>query len=200
MNIWSGHDKLLIHEDPIIHAQCRDGHALRVERILIQSPLIDDDRALNHRILISTLQLEQLIEGLVSAGDTPCLKGPNGRCFVISPLAFWAYNKDALLSDVNILDTLYSKNVSIAGVTITPHMVLAGRGSYEYPIAGSRLDYATFLALTYFFPKSACWASEPQHARWVQTIQNAVAQNVEVIVQLPQASPIALEVCIHHPC
>lgn len=35
---------------------------------------------------------------------------------------------------------------------------------------------ATFLALTYFFP--------------------AVAQNTEVIVQFPEASPIALEVCI----
>jgi hypothetical protein len=194
VNLWSGHDTLHVHEDPIIHAQCREGHALRVERILIQSPLVDDDRA---RIFLSTLHLEQRLENLVSTGNTPCLKGPNGKCFVISPLAFWAYNKDALLSDVNILDTLYSKNISIAGVPVTPDMVLAGRGSYEHPADGNRLDYATFLALTYFFPKSACWASEPQHAWWVQTVQNA-AQNAQVIVQPPEASPIALEACIHH--
>lgn len=197
VNLWAGHDALHIHERPIIHAQCREGHALRVERILIQSPPVDDDRALNHRIFLSTLHLEQLLEDLASTGDTPCLKGPNGRCFVISPLAFWAYNKDALLSDVNVLDTLYSKNISIAGIPITPHMVLAGRGSYEHPATGNRLDYVTFLVLTYFFPKSACWASEPQHAQWVQTIRNAVAQEAEVIVQFPEASPIALEVWIH---
>lgn len=194
VNPWSGHDTLHIHEDPIIHAQCREGHALRVERILIQTPLVDDDRA---RIFLSTLHLERQLEDLVSRGNTPCLKGPNGKCFVISPLAFWAYNKDTLLSDVNILDTLYSNNISIAGVPVTPQMVLAGRGSYEHPATGNRLDYATFLVLTYFFPNSACWALEPQHAWWVQTLQNAVDQNAEVIVQLPEASPIALEVCIH---
>lgn len=200
-NLWSGHDTLHMHGDPIIHAQCREGHALRVERILIQSPLVDDDSALNHRILLSTLQLEELLEDLVSTGDTPCLKAPNGRCFVVSPLAFWAYNKDTLLSDASILDTLsYSENVSVAGVPITPHMVLAGRGSYEHSVAGNRLDYATFLVLTYFFPRSACWAVEPHHAWWVQTVQKAVARNAEVIVQLPEASLIALEVCIHlHP-
>ncbi|KAF8810091.1 sterol regulatory element binding protein cleavage-activating protein [Phlegmacium glaucopus] len=199
VNLWSGHDTLHIHEDPIIHAQCREGHALRVERILIQSPLVDDDRALNHRILLSTLHLEELLEDLVSTADTPCLKGPNGRCFVISPLAFWAYNKDALLSDVNILDTLSNpdNNISVAGVPITPHMVLAGRGSYEHSGASNRLDYATFLTLTYFFPNSACWASEPQHAWWVQTVKNVVAQNAEVIVQLPEASLIALEYDLH---
>lgn len=196
VNLWSGHDTLHIHEDPITHAQCRE--ALRVERILIQSPLVDDDRALNHRILSSTLHLEQLLQDLASTADAPCLKGPNGQCFVISPLAFWAYNRDALLSDVNILDTLSnSNNISVAGIPITPHMVLAGRGSYEHPGAANRLDYATFLTLTYFFPKSACWASEPQHAWWVQTVKSAVAQNAEVIVQLPEASLIALEVCIY---
>lgn len=198
VNLWSGYDKLHTHEDPIIHAQCREGHALRVERILIQSPLVDDDRALNHRVFLSTLHLEQRLEDLVSTSNTACLKGPNGKCLVISPLAFWAYNKDTLLSDVNVLDTLYSKNISIAGVPVTPHMVLAGRGSYEQPAAGNRLDYATFLALTYFFPNSACWASEPQHAWWVQTVRSA-AQNAEVIVQPPEASPIALEVCIRPP-
>lgn len=195
INFWSGHDSLHIHEDPIIHAQCREGHALRVERILIQIPLVDEDRPLNHRLLLSTLHLEQLLEDLVSTSDTPCLKGPSGQCFVISPLLFWSYDKDAVLSDVNILDTIYSKNISVAGVPITPHMVLAGRD--QHPVAGNRLDHATFLALTYFFPKSSCWAAEPQHAWWVQTVEKAIAKNARVISQLPEASPIALEVIIY---
>ncbi|KAF8162858.1 sterol regulatory element binding protein cleavage-activating protein [Crassisporium funariophilum] len=193
VNLWSGHDTLRVHEDPFTRAKCREGSALRVERIFIQSPLVEDDGAVNHRILLSTLSLERRLENLLSIGDTPCLKRSNGRCFVISPLAFWGHDQDALRSDNNILDTLsYSRNISLAGIPITPQMVLAGRGSYEHHVAGNKFDYATFLALTYFFPQSACWGSSSERTLWVQTVQNAVAQN-EVTVQVPEATVIALE-------
>ena len=74
-------------------------------------------------------------------------------------------------------------------------MVLAGRGSYEHPVGGNRFDYATFLALTYFFPNSACWGSGAEHTQWVQTVQNAAAHSAEVTIQVPEPTLIALEVC-----
>ena len=195
VDLWSGQDTLRVHEDPVIRAKCRDGHALRIERIFIQSPLVEDDGALNHEILLSALNLERRIQQLISTGDPPCLKKSNGQCLVLSPLAFWNYDKNALTSDSNILDTLsYSKNVSVSGFPVTPHMVLAGRGSYEHHVGGNKFDYATFLALTYFFSNSACWGSVTEHTQWVQTVQNAVAQHAEVAFQVPEPILMALEV------
>ncbi|KAF8869209.1 sterol-sensing domain of SREBP cleavage-activation-domain-containing protein [Gymnopilus junonius] len=192
VNIWAGQDTLRVHEDPFTRAKCRD--ALRVERILIQSQLVEDDGALNHQVLRSTLKLERRLQELASGGDSPCLKKPDGQCLIISPLAFWNYEEAALASDLNILDTLgHFKNVSVSGIPITPNMVLAGRGSYEHHVGGSKFDYARFLALTYFFPNSPCSGSSAEHSQWVHTIQDAVIQNAEVTVQVPEATLIALE-------
>ncbi|PPR05991.1 hypothetical protein CVT26_005713 [Gymnopilus dilepis] len=198
VNIWAAQDTLRVHEDPFTRAKCRD--ALRVERILIQSQLVEDDGALNHQILLSTLKLERRLQELASSGDSaPCLKRPDGQCLVISPLAFWGYDESLLASDANILDTLaHTKNVSVSGIPITPHMVLAGRGSYEHHHVhvgggGAKFDYARFLALTYFFPNTPCSGSSAEHLQWVHTVQDAVIQNAEVTVQVPEASLIALE-------
>ncbi|KIM49507.1 hypothetical protein M413DRAFT_438691 [Hebeloma cylindrosporum] len=194
VNLWSGQDTLRVHEDPVTRAKCRDGHALRIERIFIQSPLLEDDGALNHDILLSTLDLERRIQKLIFTGDSPCLKKSNGHCLVLSPLAFWNYDRNALNSDPNILDTLgYSKNVSVAGFPVTPHMVLAGRGSYEHHVGANQFDYATFLALTYFFPNSACWGSVTEHTHWTQTVKNAISHHAEVAIQVPEPILIALE-------
>ncbi|KAF9484932.1 hypothetical protein BDN70DRAFT_871918 [Pholiota conissans] len=192
LNIWSVQDTIRVREDPVTRAKCRATNALRVERIFIQSPLVEEDSALNHQILLSTFNLERRLQDVVL--DPPCLKTSTGKCLVVSPLAFWDYDKDALKSDPNIFDTLnHSKNVSIAGIPITPHMVLAGRGSYEHHVGGNKFDYASFLALTYFFPDSSCWDSDAEHAQWVQTVQNAIASDAEVTAQVPEATLIALE-------
>ncbi|KAH9484081.1 Sterol regulatory element-binding protein cleavage-activating protein [Psilocybe cubensis] len=193
-NLWQSQDTLRVHEDPVARAKCRANNAIRVEHILIQSPLVEDDGALNHNILLSTLDLEQRLEDIISSGDSPCLKKPDGKCLVISPLAFWNYDKSTLLSDSNVFDTLtHSKNVSVSGIPITPQMVLAGRGSYEPHVGGNKLDYATFLALSYFFPNSPCWDSGAEHALWVHTIQNTVSQDAEVVARGPEATLIALD-------
>lgn len=190
-----------MHEDAVTRAKCRTNNALRIERILIQSPLVEDDGALNHQILLSTLALENKLGDLASQGEAPCLKKPNGRCLVISPLAFWNYDREAIRSDTNIIDTLSNlKNVSISGIPVTPSMVLAGRGSYEHHVGGSKLDYATFLALSYFFPNSPCWDSDAEHTLWVHTVQTAVPLNAKVTVQIPEATLIALDVRYLLPC
>ncbi len=198
VDLWSGHDTLRVHEDPVTRAKCSNGHGLRVERILVQSQLVEDDGALNHKILLSTYDLEHRIQQLASTEDFPCLKNPNGECLVISPLAFWGYDRNSLSSDENILDTLsYSNNVSIVGIPVTPHMVLAGRGSYEPHVGGgNKFDYATYLVLSFFFPRNACWGSSSEHSQWIQYVQTAAGKYGEVDVQLPGATLIALEVVL----
>lgn len=203
VDLWSGQDGLHIHKDPVTRAKCNNGQALRVERLLIQSPLVEDDGALNHKILLSTYNLERRIQQLASVGESPCLRITGGQCLVISPLAFWDYDQNALGSDANIFDTLsYSRNISISGIPVTPHMVLAGRGSYgsyePHVGGGNKFDYATYLVLTFFFPRNACWGPASEHSRWVNTIRNAVGDRGEVDTQMAEAILIALEVPNHN--
>ncbi|KAJ7261266.1 sterol regulatory element binding protein cleavage-activating protein [Mycena haematopus] len=168
-NLWAGCDSLRVLEDPVsrgkIHSHCGVDRTLRVERILIQSPY---DGAVNHQILQSTLEFERRIDQL----QLPCLKHPDGTCFVLSPLAFWHHNQAELLADPTILDTLLSRNTSIAGIPITPQMVLAGRGFDEPHVSGTNFDYAVFLALTYFFPNSDC-VGKAEHLAWLNAIDKA---------------------------
>lgn len=193
MNIWSGHDTLRVHEDAVSRAKCGVNRALRVERILIQRPRVEDDVASNLKLLMSTLKLEHQLQRLMSKSDVPCLRRADGKCFVLSPLAFWGYDENALRLDKNILDTLSAwKNTSVAGIPITPLMVLARRGSYERH-TGSKFDYADFLALTYFFPESDC-VGNTEHLQWGEMVRNAVPQNVEVTSSEQEPTLIALEV------
>lgn len=172
---------------------------MRIERIFIQSPQLEDDSdtPLDNRILLSTLDLEHRLQKLAVTGDSPCLKLPSGQCFVVSPLAFWNYDKDLMRSDKTILDTLsYSQNISVAGIPITSEMVLAGRGSYEHHPSGNDYDYATFLALSFFFPNSGCWSSAAEQSQWTETIRNAVGHDAAVAPPVTEATLIALEVCL----
>lgn len=187
-NIWEPHGDIRIHRDAVAKAKCRDGDALRVERILIQSPV---EEAFNQEILLATLDLEQRLDA--SASKLNCLKRPDGRCLAISPLAYWNYDKSALRGDGHILDTLSaSKNMSVGSIPITPQMVLAGRGSFD---GENKFDYATFLALTYFFPHSACWGASAEHARWVQTVENII--DAEHHTQTEAPTLLALEVSFY---
>ncbi|KAJ7915546.1 sterol regulatory element binding protein cleavage-activating protein [Mycena leptocephala] len=148
-----------------IQRSCLTDRTLRVERIFIQSR---HDGAVNQRILQTTLEFERRIDEL----QLPCLKRSDGTCFVVSPLAFWRHNETTLLDDPAILDTLLSRNASIAGIPITPQMVLAGRGSDESHVTGTNFDYAIYLALTYFFPNSDC-IGKTEHLAWLKAIEEA---------------------------
>jgi hypothetical protein len=194
VNFWSSHNTLKLHEDAVSRAKCGVGTALRVERVLIQSTDAEDDGAVSHQTLSSTLHFESRLEHLVSSGDTPCLKAPSGKCLVLSPLLFWNYDKDALASDTNILDTLsVFRNVSVGSILVTPQMVLAGRGSNEPHVAGSGFDFARFLALTYFFPGSDC-LGRSEHASFLHSVHQALAQNTKPIPQVQEPTLIAFEV------
>lgn len=194
VDVWTGYDALRKREDSVSIATCGVGHTLRVERILIQAPVEEDENALNHRILLSTFDMQQQLELALSSGPSPCLKRSDGTCFVVSPLAFWSYDKNALLSDTNILDTLtYPRNASISGVLITPQMVLAGRGSDEHHVTGTKFDYANYLAITYFFPDRDC-VDNTGHQYWEDAIKTAASGTAKVDGQRHPPTIIALEV------
>ncbi|KAJ6620266.1 sterol regulatory element binding protein cleavage-activating protein [Mycena sp. CBHHK59/15] len=191
VDLWAGYDSLRVLEDAVslakTRASCAIDRTLRVERIFIQSPLGEADGAVNHQILQSTLNLERRIDELQLA----CLKRPDGKCFVLSPLAFWHHDPAALLDDPNIFDILsLNRNVSIAGIPVTPHMVLAGRGSDE-PHVGGNFDFAMFLALTYFFPNSDCLGNA-EHLAWLQAIDLA-SQDASRPMNTQEPTLIALE-------
>src|SRR6202034_2751068 len=52
-NLWEGHQALRVVEDAVSRAKCAKQRTLRVERVLIQSPLAEDSDsgALNQQIL-----------------------------------------------------------------------------------------------------------------------------------------------------
>lgn len=196
-NIWEGHQELRVVEDAVSRAKCLKQRTLRVERVLIQSPFVDDSDsgALNHQILQSTLDIERNITKGLRSARQPCLERIDGECFVLSPLAFWHHASSSLSADANILDTLNlleENNISVSGIPVTPHMVLAGRGSYDYE-NGDKFDYATFLALTYFFPDLDCLGNE-EHTSWLEIVKNAVRGVAEPDVKTQEFTLIALEV------
>jgi hypothetical protein len=200
-NLWEGHQALRVVEDAVSRAKCGKQRTLRVERVLIQSPVAEDSDsgALNHQILESTLKLEQSISKVLASRKQNCLRKPDGHCFVLSPLAFWHHSSSSLRSDTNILDTLSlsggPNNVSVSGIPLSPSMVVAGRGSYEYE-QGNQFDYAEFLALTYFFPDLDCFGSG-EHMGWLSVVRDAVARGTDVDTETQEPTLIALEVFLH---
>ena len=194
VNLWSCHHNLRVHEDAVTRAKCGVGRALRVERLLIRGPIDEDGGAINRQTLRSTLDLEHRLEETMLQESTPCLKRADGKCFVLSPLLFWNHDPGALLSGTNPLNTIRAvENVSLGGFYVTPQMVLARRRSFEPGV--SKLDFAEYLAVTYFFPESDCLGSS-EHASWLQAVQKAVAQEPEGVIQMQEPTLIALEVII----
>jgi hypothetical protein len=158
----------------------------------MQSPLTDD--ALNHQILLSTLQLERRISDLMTTRGMTCLRTPTGECFVLSPLAFWNHSEDAVRSDSHVLDTLsLSRNITVSGMFVTPRMVLAGPRANDHTAAD--FDFAMFLAVSYFFPETNCLGSS-SHAAFLQILETA-SRGEELVIQAEQPTLIALEVYGH---
>ncbi|KAI0320314.1 sterol-sensing domain of SREBP cleavage-activation-domain-containing protein [Amylostereum chailletii] len=164
IDIWAGHENLRVREDSVARARCGVEQTLRLERLLIHSSGADDAGVLNRQILLSALKLEREISTALAAHNIPCLRKPDGQCLAITPLEFWHHDQGMLLADTNILDTLSdANNVSVASVSITPRMVLAGR---------ERADFAEFLVFTYFFPDTDCLQSSG-HQAWDQLLKDS---------------------------
>lgn len=145
--------------------------------------------ALNQRALLSTLTLERRLSELLAAQKTPCVRSPQGRCLVLSPLAFWDYEEDILLRDTNIVKTLGpSRNTSAHGFTITTDMVLAGWDDADDPAE------AAYPVLTYFFPEADCLHNHG-HNLWLNIVEEAASSILsETIVLTQEPQLLALEV------
>ena len=189
---WSGYDTLHVREDSVARARCGTEGILRVERLLIHSALPEDAGALNNQILLSALQLERQLDRALSTTDMGCLRRSDGTCFAFSPVAFWNYDEDRLLSDEDMLDTLQrTSNVSVQDILITPQMVLAGRELDDH----SNLDFAMFLALTYVFHETSCLDSSG-HSAWVGAVRQAAGRIGDLTVVAKEPTLLALEVTV----
>lgn len=189
--LWEGQDTLHVRDDSIARARCGKGGVVRLERILIHDMEEAEDAypVLTQRALLSTLTLERRLSELLADRKAPCVHSPQGRCLVLSPLAFWDYEEDLLLRDSDVLSTLGpSRNISAHGFTVTTDMVLTGRNAVEDP------GEVAYPVLTYFFPEADCLANVG-HNFWLNTVEEAAASiNGAAVVLTQEPGLLALEV------
>ncbi|TFY79895.1 hypothetical protein EWM64_g4116 [Hericium alpestre] len=191
-NLWTGQDNLRVREDSVARARCGKEQTLRLERVLIHNPAADETAStLSHDLLLPALHLEQRILDGLAAHKLPCLRKPDGRCLVISPLEFWKHSESTMLSDSDIMQTLStSRDVSISGIPITREMVLAGRETVEYP--SRTVDQSMFLVLTFFFPETDCLGMSG-HSAWRRVLEQATAGTADLMTEAQEPALIALE-------
>ena len=191
--IWEDQDTLHVRSDSIARARCGKGGIVRLERILVHDLEEEDDTypALNQRALLSTLALERRLSELLTAQKASCIRSPQGRCLVLSPLAFWDYDDDLLLHDEDVMKTLGpSRNASAHGFTITTDMVLAGLD------AGEDSGETVFPVLTYFFPEVDCLYNH-EHNFWLSIVDGAASSmRSDTIVLTREPRLLALEVSV----
>ncbi|KIJ17146.1 hypothetical protein PAXINDRAFT_167925, partial [Paxillus involutus ATCC 200175] len=191
-NFWQGHVDLQIRDDEVARARCGFDRTLRVERILMRSDTADDAGALTNQTLSSALQLERRILERIRSQGISCLEGGSNDCFILSPLAFWNHDQARLHSDLNISKTLKNYDgASVAGIPITPQMVLAGRTPERNT---ANIDTAMFLVLTFLFPESDC-SHSAGHDTWLHILANLTKENVVIFTETMEMEPtlIALE-------
>ncbi len=198
-NIWDGHDTLRTREDSTARARCGKEGIVRVERIILhdgfQMETESDEEttgpaSLTRKLLQSTLNFETRLSEILAERRAPCVRSPAGRCLVLSPLAFWDYDEDALLKDPAPHEAFGpGRNVSLHGLTVTSDMVLAG-GDDE----GFDRGMALYPVLTYYFPETDCLANGG-HYFWLNAIEKASSDSgAEVIVVSKAPRLIALQV------
>lgn len=190
-NFWQGQSNIQILDDELIRARCGSDRTLRVERILVHSNTADDAGALTNQTLMSALQLERRILERIRSQGLSCLEADTNDCLVFSPLAFWNHDEASLQSDVNIPGTLKNfDGVSIAGIPITPQMVLAGRTLERSTV----IDSAKFLVHTFVFPESDC-LNKASHDNWLDILKN-LTQGNDAFTETIEPTLIALEVSL----
>lgn len=189
-DFWHGQPNIQTLDDELIRARCGSDRTLRVERILVHSNATDDAGALTSQTLVSALQLERRILERVKSQGVPCLESGTSDCLVFSPLAFWDRDEARLRSDINIPSTLKNYDaVSVAGIPITPQMVLAGRTLER---SAANIDSAKFLVHTFVFPESDC-LDKASHDNWLDILKN-LTQGNDAFTETIEPTLIALEV------
>ncbi|KAF9821625.1 hypothetical protein IEO21_00471 [Rhodonia placenta] len=191
-NLWEGHSTLRIREDSVARAQCGVQGILRSERVLVGSISPDYGlEAVEPGTLASALKLEKRLSGLITSRGLPCVKTSAGSCFSLSPSVFWDHSEESILADDNVLETVNSaRNVSSAGISINPEILLAGRELRDP--TGPHIDGAMFLALTYFFRDRDC-LDNTGHFQWLRVLEAAAGHAGDLVVQAQAPKLVALE-------
>jgi hypothetical protein len=191
--VWTGHDALRSREDSVARARCGIDPTLRTERIFAQTETVQPHGALSRSLLTSVAQLERKITTRLLASDLSCLRGLDGDCFVVSPLAFWRNNVQLLntVTDAEIIDMLeLSHNVTPSGIPITPQMVLADRETLDDE---KTLDWTSYIALTYYFLETNC-ADQAGHNAWLRVLREVAGSGVRMDIQSHSPKLLALQV------
>lgn len=189
-NFWQGQLNIQILDDELIRARCGSDRTLRVERILIHSNTADDAGALTSDTLASALHLERRILERIKSQGVLCVEAGTSDCVVFSPLAFWNHDESRIRSDTNVLSTLKnSDGISVAGIPITPQMVLAGRTLER---SAATIDSAKFLVHTFVFPEPDC-LNKASHDNWLNILKN-LTQGNDAFTETIEPTLIALKV------
>lgn len=168
--------------------RCGQHRTIRVERILLGTQNLDLG-AVNEENLLSAIELERRLDVALSHHQLSCVKSRQGTCIVFSPLEFWSHDPMKVVSDKNPMLTLNArKNISVAGIPITPDMTLSGKEHSD-----TSLDYAWFLALTYLFHEDDCLSFEG-HGDWIHLLEEVFSDSYHIKPNNQQPLLLALEV------
>ncbi|EIN08016.1 hypothetical protein PUNSTDRAFT_104212 [Punctularia strigosozonata HHB-11173 SS5] len=187
---WAAHDALRVRDDGVTRARCGRDQTLRMERLFVHSTAMEERGALSRPLLSSALKLERRLAAKLLERKLSCLKDNAGHCITFSPWAFWVYDEALLASDPGFRYLLApTRNISIAGISVTPRMVLAGRDEEG---ADSAIEFSSFLALTYLFEETSC-ADSSGHTAWLHVLKEVATPDVDFVVEEQEPMLMALE-------
>jgi hypothetical protein len=188
LDVWAPHAALRARADSVARARCGIDGTLRAERVLARTDAPPPGGALSRALLAHVSQLERSLAARLAAARTPCLRAPDGGCFVVGPGAFWGAEPR---SDADVAAALaLGQNASRAGILLTPHMVLAER---EAASDQRTLEWAGFASLTYFFPETDCMGAAG-HDAWIRILREATGPRARVEVPTHAPKLFSLEV------
>lgn len=96
------------------------------------------------------------------------------------------------MQDHDLLRTINrQQNTSLSGLPLRPSMVFAGREAAEP--SESRIDFASYLALTYFFHEDDCNAPDG-HTAWKETVEDVASKHGVLTAHAHEPTLMALEV------
>lgn len=164
-----------------------------MERILLTTNGFDEDTGvITHETLATALRFETALTNALSFEGSKCLRTASGTCVRLSPLAFWSHDEKKLLNDRDPIRTVNeNEKVSLFGLSIRPSMVFAGREAADPSVP--RIDFASYLALTYFFHENDCNTLDG-HRSWRQALESVASDYGVLTAHAHEPTLVALEV------
>ena len=192
-DVWAGHKALRVLDDDVTRARCGNEGTIRMERVLLTTNGFDEDTGvIKHGTLATALQFEAALTTALISQGSKCLRAPSGSCVRLSPLAFWSHDETTLLNDRDLIRTVNGKEqVVFHGGSIQPSMVFAGREAADP--SEPRIDFASYLALTYFFHEEDCNTPDG-HRSWKDILESVASEYGVLTAHAHEPTLVALEV------